>query len=135
MIQASTILLTIVNDAVSKSLCNPVQYCRLKMVCPLCPCVGHFLGTNGFNISIKSTHIPSLNQMSMNKPYFCDLTQCRIMVALSSLKPLSEYMSYVYIKPYCRIQVYLVGFLLGYIMHRYAKTRQRIPGWVSNLPI
>jgi hypothetical protein len=40
-------------------------------------------------------------------------------------------MQYVYFKPYCRIQVYLVGFLLGYVMHRYSNTKTRPPGWVS----
>ena len=46
-------------------------------------------------------------------------------------KSLKEYMRYVYFKPYCRIQVYLVGFLLGYIMYRYRNTKARTPNWVS----
>lgn len=45
-------------------------------------------------------------------------------------KKLSEYQQYIYIKPYCRIQPYLVGFLLGYFMYKnYTVTRR--PGWVS----
>lgn len=45
-------------------------------------------------------------------------------------KKSSEYMQYIYVKPYCRIQPYLVGFLLGYFMYKnYTVTRR--PGWVS----
>ncbi|CAB3987618.1 Hypothetical predicted protein [Paramuricea clavata] len=42
-------------------------------------------------------------------------------------------MQYVYLKPYCRIQVYLVGFLLGYVMHRYSNTKTRPPSWMTTL--
>ncbi|XP_028392819.1 nose resistant to fluoxetine protein 6-like isoform X2 [Dendronephthya gigantea] len=48
-------------------------------------------------------------------------------------KSANEYMRYVYIKPYCRIQVYLVGFLVGYFMHRYSNTKARTPGWITTL--
>ena len=44
-----------------------------------------------------------------------------------------EYMNYVYFKPYCRIQVYLVGFLLGYVMYRYRNTKTRTPNWIWTL--
>ena len=57
-----------------------------------------------------------------SKPFFCGFT--------SRLEASNKAFQYVYIKPYCRIQVYLVGFLLGYVMHRYSNTNSRIPGWV-----
>jgi hypothetical protein len=37
----------------------------------------------------------------------------------------------VYEKPYCRIQPYLIGMMLGYFMHKsYSGTRK--PAWVSD---
>lgn len=54
-------------------------------------------------------------------------------------KKSEEFESYVYTKPWCRAQPYLVGFVLGYVMyktcHRYYN-KQRNPRlfWVRNGP-
>ena len=46
-------------------------------------------------------------------------------------KAKSDFSKMVYDKPYCRIQPYLIGMMLGYFMHKsYSGTRR--PAWVSD---
>ena len=56
-----------------------------------------------------------------------------IAAGVAGQKSAREYTNYVYFKPYCRIQVYLVGFLLGYVMYRYRNTKERTPNWIWTL--
>ena len=47
-----------------------------------------------------------------------------------SSKKQNQYINYIYSKPYCRIQPYLVGFILGYFIYKKCGEGRR-PGWVS----
>lgn len=44
----------------------------------------------------------------------------------------AEYNKYEYSKPYCRIQPYLVGFIIGYVIYRKYRNPFKQHGWVSS---
>ncbi|XP_046843813.1 nose resistant to fluoxetine protein 6-like [Xenia sp. Carnegie-2017] len=87
---------------------------------------GLFAGT-GVLMAISTITIPSIYVGYDVDP----------LIVLKSLRPIAdggrkiaEYMKYEYTKPYCRIQPYLVGFIIGYVIYKKYRNPFKKHGWL-----